>query len=248
MQKFYYDMHIHSCLSPCGDDDMTPANIAGMAVLNRLNIVALCDHNTTRNCPAFYAECKRQGLIPIAGMELTTAEEIHLVCLFEELDSAISFGREVDENRVKIKNKTEIFGHQYIYDQNDKISGEEEFLLPNATMLSLEQGAELCEKYGGICYPAHIDRPSNGIIAVLGDFPEEPHFDCLEYSDPSSVGEYEKRYKNVKGKRRIVSSDAHHLWNINEAENFFELDDENYSSALMRKRLFELLKKPITGE
>jgi len=70
MTRYYYDLHIHSCLSPCGDDDMTPNNIAGMAALKGLNIVALTDHNSTKNCPAFFEACKKQGIIPIAGMEL----------------------------------------------------------------------------------------------------------------------------------------------------------------------------------
>ncbi|MDO5479206.1 MAG: histidinol-phosphatase, partial [Clostridia bacterium] len=28
--KLYYDLHIHSALSPCGDNDMTPNNIVNM--------------------------------------------------------------------------------------------------------------------------------------------------------------------------------------------------------------------------
>ena len=78
MNKYYYDLHIHSCLSPCGDNDSTPANIAGMGVINGLNIMALTDHNTTKNCPAFYEAAKAHGIIPVAGMELTTAEDIQI--------------------------------------------------------------------------------------------------------------------------------------------------------------------------
>ena len=78
MNKYYYDLHIHSCLSPCGDDDMTPANIAGMAALKGLQILALTDHNTVKNCPAFYKACRKHGIIPVAGMELTVSEDIHL--------------------------------------------------------------------------------------------------------------------------------------------------------------------------
>ena len=91
MSRYYYDFHIHSCLSPCGDDDMTPANIAGAATLAGLQIVALTDHNTAKNCPAFFKAAKHYGIIAIAGMELTTLEDIHVVCLFEKLDQALSF-------------------------------------------------------------------------------------------------------------------------------------------------------------
>ena len=81
MKRYYYDLHIHSCLSPCGDDDSTPDSIAGMGELNGLDIMALTDHNTCKNCPAFFEAALRHGILPIAGMELTTAEDIHAVCL-----------------------------------------------------------------------------------------------------------------------------------------------------------------------
>ena len=86
MSRYYYDLHIHSCLSPCGDDDMTPANIAGMASLKGLTLLALTDHNSCRNCPAFFEACNAFGIVPVAGMELTTAEDIHLIVLFPTLE------------------------------------------------------------------------------------------------------------------------------------------------------------------
>ena len=64
MKEYYYDLHIHSCLSPCGDDDMTPNNIAGMGVVAKLDIMALTDHNTCRNCPAFYKTAEANGIVP----------------------------------------------------------------------------------------------------------------------------------------------------------------------------------------
>ncbi len=88
MGKYYYDFHIHSCLSPCGDDESTPNSVAGMCAINGIQIAALTDHNTCRNCPAFYTAAKRYGVIPVAGMELTTMEDIHVVCLFESLGDA----------------------------------------------------------------------------------------------------------------------------------------------------------------
>ena len=84
MNRYYYDLHTHSSLSPCADNDNTPYNLVGMAVLSGINILALTDHNTCKNCPAFFAAAKQYGIIAVAGMELTTAEEIHVVCLFEE--------------------------------------------------------------------------------------------------------------------------------------------------------------------
>ena len=241
MNRYYYDLHLHSCLSPCGDDDNTPNNIAGMASLCGLNIIALTDHNTCKNCPAFFEAAKRYGLIPIAGMELTTAEDIHVVCLFEELESAMAFDEEIDKRRMKIENRTDIFGNQYILDGEDTIIGEEKYLLPNATSVSLEEAFELVKSFGGIAYPAHIDRQSNGIISVLGTFPEAPHFNIIEINQKEKAEEYVKKY-SLQDKRVIISSDAHYLTDMRDKENYFELDDEPYSSALVRSNLFKLLR------
>ena len=121
MNRYYYDLHIHSCLSPCADNDMTPSNIAGMATIAGVQIVALTDHNTVKNCPAFFKAAKRQGIIPVAGMELTTSEDIHVVCLFERLEDAVEFGCEIEKHRILIKNRTDIFGEQLIVDENDNV-------------------------------------------------------------------------------------------------------------------------------
>ena len=121
MKKNYYDLHIHSCLSPCGDDDNTPNNIAGMASLCELDIVALTDHNSCKNCPAFFEAAESHGLVPVAGMELTTSEDIHVVCLFERLDDAMRFDEYVEKHSIKIKNNPDIFGKQSVLDKNDDL-------------------------------------------------------------------------------------------------------------------------------
>ncbi len=242
--RYYYDLHIHSCLSPCGDDDNTPNNIAGMAVISGLNIVALTDHNTTKNCPAFFEAAKKYGLIPVAGMELTTSEDIHVVCLFEKLNSAMQFGEEVEKHRTLFENRPDIFGMQQMLDAEDNIIGEEKYLLSNATDISLEDVPLLVEKYGGVCYPAHIDRDANGVISILGTFPKTPHFNCVELH----FGENEEKYKNsynLSDKLFIVSSDAHYLSDIRDKENYFELEDEPYSADFVRKQLFLKLKGAV---
>lgn len=241
MNRYYYDLHIHSCLSPCADDDNTPNNIAGMASLCGLNIIALTDHNTTKNCPAFFEACRRYGIIPIAGMELTTAEDIHVVCLFETLECAMEFDKFVNKHRILIKNRIDVFGNQFILDEYDNIVGEEEFFLSNATDISIVNVPEYVKEYRGVCYPAHIDRQANGIISVLGTFPDTPVFRCIEINRADKVSEYLKNY-NLNNKKVIISSDAHYLTDIRDKQNYFEIDDEPYSSALVRKRLFEQLR------
>lgn len=245
MSRYYYDFHIHSCLSPCGDDDMTPANIAGTATLAGLNIVALTDHNTVKNCPSFFKAAKKYGIIAIAGMELTTSEDIHIVCLFEELNDALAFGDVVEKHRSLVKNRPQIFGRQQILDEKDNLLGEEENLLINATNISIEDVSDLVASFNGICYPAHIDRESNGIVAVLGSFPENHNFNCYELYDQKMSDEYETRFPHLKNKLKLIGSDAHYLWDIRDAQNFIDIDDEPYSSELVRKRLFEYLRRKI---
>lgn len=241
MSAYSYDLHIHSCLSPCADDDMTPANIAGMGAVNGLGIMALTDHNTSGNCPAFFAACKKYGIVPVAGMELTTAEDIHVICLFPELDSAMDFSDMVKPRIMPINNKPHIFGNQLYVDENDEVKGEEERLLISATDIDIAQAVELVIKWGGVCYPAHIDRPSNGIIAVLGDIPPEYGFKCVEFNDGANEADYRAKYSAVTNARAVVSSDAHRLWAINEAQNTIEVPDDPYSSALVRRNLLDKL-------
>ena len=245
MTPYYYDLHIHSCLSPCADNDMTPNNIAGMAALKGLNIVALTDHNSCKNCPAFFEACRKQGLIPVAGMELSTAEDVHLVCLFERLEDAMRFDGEIQKHLMNVKNRPEIFGDQLVLNGDDEQIGIEEKLLISATDLWMSEAVALARSYGAHVHPAHIDRESNGIIAILGDVPEDYAFDCLEFNDSGNIERITKEYPATAEKKRVVSSDAHYLWDISEADNCVELDDEPYSSALVRQRLFEYLNGKI---
>ncbi len=242
MNRYYYDFHIHSCLSPCAENDMTPANIAGMATLAGLQIVALTDHNTTRNCPAFFEAARRHGIIPIAGMELTTAEDIHVVCLFEQLADAMAFGETVDGLRIRIRNRVDIFGEQLIMDAEDTLIGTEEDLLSNATQISIDDVPALVGKHRGICFPAHVDREANGIIATLGTFPEQPHFSWAEFHDAEKCAAYRERYPVLQGIGCVVGSDAHYLWDIRDKSHWFDLEDEPYSRDLVRERLFRHLR------
>ena len=243
MSRYLCDLHIHSCLSPCGDEDMTPGNIAGMATLNGLQIVALTDHNSAKNCPSFYKAAKAYGLIPVAGMELTTAEDVHAVCLFRTLEAAMDFDCFVDSRRMKIKNKPDIFGRQLIIDENDEVSGEDEFLLINSSGISLDEAFSEVIKRDGVFFPAHIDRSSNGIISMLGDFPPEPNFTAYELNDIASLEDCRSRFPIIteRGLIHVASSDAHYLTDISKVGFPIEIPDEPYSSELVRNRLIDYL-------
>jgi len=195
---------------------MTPFSIAGMAKLNGLAVAALTDHNACGNCASFFAACEHYGVVAVPGMELTTSEDIHLLCLFPALENALSFAGAVRARRVLVKNRPAVFGRQVLIGMDDAFAGEEEYLLINATTLMLGEAAALVRDHGGAPVPAHVDREANGVISVLGDLPPEPDFPAVEYREAANMPLYEARRPSLAGKRGIVSSDAHRLWEIAE--------------------------------
>lgn len=244
MTAFTYDLHIHSCLSPCGDNDSTPHSIAGMGLLAGLQIMALTDHNTTRNCPAFFEAAREHGIIPVAGMELTTAEDIHMVCLFPTLEAAMDFGREVDSRRIRIDNRPDIFGEQLVMDATDTVIATEPHLLSNATTIPVEETDGLCAYYGGVCYPAHIDREANGIIAVLGTLPPDPPFTCVELHDITREADYRARYDMARCVA-VTGSDAHYLWDIRDGAHTIELEADPADEQGVRDRLLDYIRRGL---
>ncbi|MBE6749703.1 MAG: PHP domain-containing protein [Ruminococcaceae bacterium] len=241
MKSYFYDLHIHSCLSPCGDDASTPDSIVGMGELNGLDIMALTDHNTVKNCPAFFEAAKRHGILPIAGMELTTSEEIHMVCLFPTLENALLFGDAIQTKRILIPNRTDIFGNQLICDSEDNVISTDEHLLSTATTVSLDEAPSLVEKFDGICFPAHIDRNSNSVSAVLGVFPQYPKFSCAEVYDRAKLPEF-LEFSGLSREKILINSDAHYLWDIKERLDFVNLKEIKEGSVEAGKYLIEYLK------
>lgn len=218
MIPLFYDLHIHSCLSPCGDDDMTPANIAGMAAVKGLNVIALTDHNSCRNCPAAMYHGERYGVTVIPGMELTTQEEVHVICLFPALENALAFDALVYEKLMPFPNREDIFGKQQIMDQEDRVIGTVENLLINATSISFDDVFPLAASYGGIAYPAHVDKASNSLLSNLGFVPPGSSFACAEFHDFKNLHRIQKEHPYFKGCRAVCCSDAHYLEDILEPE------------------------------
>lgn len=232
MMKLYYDLHLHSCLSPCGDNEMTPYNLVNMAKIFGYDIIALTDHNTCKNCAAAIEVGKQAGITVVPGMELCTSEEIHCVCLFPALEKAQAFSDYIYGTLPPIKNKEKIFGEQLIMDSEDGILGKEEILLTTASSVSIDALPELIDKYDGVCYPAHIDRSSYSIISSLGDFSPDLKVNCFELTPKADEKEYLSKYSATNGKLIIRSSDAHYLENMREPEFFVELT-ENSPEALI---------------
>lgn len=226
--KLYYDLHIHSALSPCADNEMTPNNIVNMAAIKELDVIAVTDHNSCKNALACIKAAENAGLdlIVIAGMEVETAEEIHVVCLFPTLSAAAAFDDFVTQNMPDIKNKAEIFGEQLIMDELDDITGTVDNMLITATKLDLHTVVSKARELSGVAIPAHIDRSSYSVLSSLGFIPPDLKIDLVEISKAANGSEFmEGKKRFLSGcDRFLVSSDAHRLEDISEKGSFIEIN------------------------
>ena len=239
----FYDFHIHSCLSPCAENEMTPATIAGMAALNGLRMAALTDHNSCGNLPAFFEACRAYGVLPVAGIEVESAEAVHIVCLFPQMDLAMDFWQDTVKPALpSIKNKPAIFGDQQFMNADDEVVGEEPILLINSTGLSIDDIADAARRAGGVPFPAHVDRPSNGIIEILGGFPPEPGFACVEFNDSKNILALRQTYLELGNLLTLTNSDAHRLEQINDAVNALPVGDPEEADEILLERLFRCLR------
>jgi len=220
--KYYYDLHIHSDLSPCGNKEMTPNNIVNMANIKGLNIISVTDHNSTRNLKAVHEVAESLEIKLIYGIEVTSKEEIHLLCYFKNLQDAEEFGELIYRSLPDIKNNALIFGEQNIYNSQDEIIGQIDKLLLNACSYNIDEVYELSKKYKGIMIPAHINKKSNSILSVLGFMPFNLELEFIEIFTKEYIDQ-----KFLKKYRTLINSDAHQLTDIQEAINYIELNSIN---------------------
>ena len=233
--KCYYDFHIHSALSPCSDNDMTPNNIVNMAYLKGLNAIAITDHNSTKNVRAAIKIGEELGITVIAGMEIETKEEVHILSLFPTVELAEKAEKIIRGNLPQIMNKENIFGEQIIIDENDNVVGKEEQMLITATSLSINDVFSLVRDCGGVAIPAHIDRHSYSVLSNLGFIPDELNISTVEISKKTEdVEEYLKNLSFAQKYLVIRNSDAHYLGDISEKINYIEVDNNSIQEILKK--------------
>ena len=232
MVDLSYDLHIHSCLSPCGDDDMTPGNIVGMAAIKGLDVIAVTDHNSCRNCPAVLKLAEQFGVLAIPGMEINTSEEVHAVCLFPTLEAALDFDAYVYARLMKFPNKEEIFGKQQICNEEDLCIATEPYLLINSVDISFEGLWELVERFGGVMFPAHVEKSANSLIANLGFVPPDSKFRTAELKDLKKLHGVRKDNPYLNDCRIISNSDAHYLEHINEPDLTIPVRERSVEAVL----------------
>ncbi len=190
---------------------MTPNNIVGMAAISGLEVIGITDHNTCRNAPGVLAVAQEAGILAIPGMELCTAEEAHVVCLFETLEGALGFDRYIYENMPHIQNKPEIFGEQRILNEDDELIGTLEELLLVSSFVTVDDARRLAEEYGGTAFPAHVDRDSYSVIAALGSIPPEGGYRVAEVTRDCDLEALRAQYPELQGLGIVRDSDSHYL-------------------------------------
>ncbi|MCX7787697.1 MAG: PHP domain-containing protein [Spirochaetes bacterium] len=216
------DLHIHSCLSPCGDLSMSPSRIAKEAARIGLSLIALTDHNSALNCPAFAEACRKEGIVALFGIEVTTIEEIHVLALFPTVEQALELGTQIARSLPKVPYDPERHGDQVYVNESEEILGEVDTYLGVGTHFSLDGLLSVVQSMGGLFIPSHIDRPVNSLLSQLGRIPELP-YSALEVTRwPPPV--------DMKSQVFVTNSDAHIPELIGTRYTIFEGDSPSFES------------------
>lgn len=228
--NYSFDLHLHSCLSPYAGDDMTPFNIASMCAMVGYDVVALTDYNSCGNSAAFQAAAEAQGLLAVPGMELCLREDAHVICLFPDLDKANAFARLVRERLPQIENSPEVFGSQRLMDEGTGVLGEESAFLVGACDIGAYEVVELVERYGGVVYPAHLDRDSYSVLANLGLWDPAMGFALVEVTGDCPDGFFDSR--GLEGVRHITGCNAYTLDQIPSHHQYMDLPQRTAQAVI----------------
>ena len=224
MKEYRADLHIHTCLSPCADLEMTPANIVAKAKESGLKIIGITDHNTTRNAMLVKRLAHKEDIFVLTGAEITTKEEVHCLAFFEFETQLEHFQQYLNARKTVIPNLNGRFGYQPVVDENDNIIELIPYYLPAALKTGIMEIQKIVEMVEGIFIPAHVDRSFCGLFNQLGFIPPELKFDAMGISRLSSEKDVRKHYVLEKDITLIRNSDAHILQQIGEIFSLFYLD------------------------
>jgi PHP family Zn ribbon phosphoesterase len=224
LRTFRADLHIHSCLSPCGDEEMRPRAVVNQALAMGLDMIAICDHNSAENIAAFMSAGSQKGLTVLPGMEVTSKEEIHLLTLFDRQEDCVTLQDLVHQN-LPGENVEEAFGCQTMVNERDETIGINRKMLIGATLLPLEQIVSMVRSLRGVTIASHIDRQAFSLLGQLGFIPEGLSLDGLEISTRTSQEEAQKRFRSYQRFSFVRFSDAHQLKDIGKNTTHFLLKE-----------------------
>lgn len=216
------DLHNHSCLSPCSNDDFTPALLAVEAMEQGIQILALTDHNSARNLPAFSEACQLCDILPLFGLEVSTVEDVHVLTLFSRLEDALEFGSFIEFLLPAQKNRPDIFGNQLVVDIEGKVLETVDKLLVSSTSLAFSDVVEEALSRDALVIPAHIDRYANSVLANLGFLPD------LRYSALEAI--HLPVHADTHNLAILTGSDAHCLEQVGRRSCFLEMEEISYEA------------------
>ena len=216
LRDFKADLHIHTCLSPCGDWEMSPRNIIRKCLETSLDLIAICDHNSCENAGAVMREGGRQGVCVLPGLEICSREEVHILAVFGQLEQALAMQAWVYAGLTG-QNQPDVFGYQIVANEDSEVLGENPRLLIGAVQLGLGDIVRQTHALNGLSLSAHVDRPVNGIINQLGFIPPDLMLDGVEVSYRLPLSRARRSLPEIGDRPCITSSDAHFLKDIGRA-------------------------------
>jgi PHP family Zn ribbon phosphoesterase len=237
LRRLRADLHVHTCLSPCGDLHMSPLKIAAHARRHDIGIVAICDHNTAENIPAVMRAAAAYNVVVLPGMEVCTKEEIHVLAIFGTVNAALEL-QAMTYDHLSGRNDPDVFGLQVVANEFDEVVAFQEKLLIGAVDVSLDHIVNEIHRLEGMAIAAHIDRESFSVISQLGFIPEKLQFDALELTGHIQNHEARDRFGRSASCPFIRNSDAHLLEDIG----------KNTNEYLLERASFEEIRKALRGE
>lgn len=236
MNLYRADMHIHTVLSPCGDLEMSPANIIATAKKRNLDIIGITDHNSTYHCALMQKLGAENGIFIMNGVEITTQEEVHCLAFFEFPDALNEFQNYINHYLPFIQNNPTLFGYQVVLDENEDIIENIESLLIVGLDQSIEEVRGKVRELDGLFIPAHVNRPKFGILSQLGFMPEDLSPDGIEIFGFGNSVEFRVKYPEFNKYQLIISSDAHHPDQIGIGYSTLEIEQLSFKEIAMAIR------------
>ena len=238
LKEFKADLHIHTCLSPCADLEMSPRAIVKTSGENGLDIIAITDHNSAENTIAAIKASENMSLTVLAGMEITSSEEAHILAFFDNADNIMELQDIIYKNLLPGENDEKLFGEQIVVNEKDEVLSFNKRLLIGATMLTAQEIVDTIHSLGGISVASHIDKDAFSIISQLGFITEDLEFDALEMSPNITREKVEETFATYNSFAWISSSDAHYINDIGKRTTGFFMNEPTLEEmALAMKKL-----------
>ena len=232
LKVFNCDLHVHTCLSPCAELDMHPMALVQQAIETKLDMIAICDHNSSANVQYVIKAAASSKLKILPGMEISTSEEVHLLAIFESLPKLTLMQNIIDQH-IAGENDENIFGVQAIVNEIGEVEGIENKLLIGATDLSLDALTYHIHQFDGLAIAAHIDRESFSVLSQLGFIDDSADFDALEITPRTGFDQARIKYTELSKFSFIVSSDSHYIKDIGQGFTRMNLSEPTFPELKM---------------